>query len=156
MYLPLQGGTSFFWSFMFFCLVFVMLLCAYVDLCLVVTCWEGLASWLSFVVYNCEFVTFPLVSWVRCCAWLYRFLIFEPLITFKGFYYKWTWRLSCSCDQEHLNKLVFPILRNLHMKFEFNRPNGFRVEDVWKCWWTDYGVIGILIAHPGALDSHPV
>ena len=26
----------------------------------------GLASWLSFVVSNCEFVTFPLVSWVRC------------------------------------------------------------------------------------------
>ena len=27
---------------------------------------EGLTSWLSFVVSNCEFVTFPLVSWVRC------------------------------------------------------------------------------------------
>ena len=26
---------------------------------------KGLASWLSFVVSNCEFVTFPLVSWVR-------------------------------------------------------------------------------------------
>ena len=26
----------------------------------------GLASWLSFVVSSCEFVTFPLVSWVRC------------------------------------------------------------------------------------------
>ena len=26
----------------------------------------GLTSWLSFVVYNCDFVTFPLVSWVRC------------------------------------------------------------------------------------------
>ena len=25
----------------------------------------GLTSWLSFVVSNCEFVTFPLVSWVR-------------------------------------------------------------------------------------------
>ena len=25
-----------------------------------------LTSWLSFVVYDCEFVTFPLVSWVRC------------------------------------------------------------------------------------------
>ena len=23
-------------------------------------------SWLSFVVSNCEFVTFPLVSWIRC------------------------------------------------------------------------------------------
>ena len=27
---------------------------------------KGLTSWLSFVMFNCEFVTFPLVSWVRC------------------------------------------------------------------------------------------
>ena len=27
---------------------------------------KGLSSWLSFVVSNCEVVTFPLVSWVRC------------------------------------------------------------------------------------------
>ena len=26
---------------------------------------KGLTPWLSFVVSNCEFVTFPLVSWVR-------------------------------------------------------------------------------------------
>ena len=26
----------------------------------------GLTSWLSFVVSGCWFVTFPLVSWVRC------------------------------------------------------------------------------------------
>ena len=26
---------------------------------------KRLTSWLSFVVSNCEFVTFPLVSWVR-------------------------------------------------------------------------------------------
>ena len=43
---------------------------------------KGLTSWLSFVVYNCEFVTFPFVSWVRCGIWLYRFLIFAPLLTF--------------------------------------------------------------------------
>ena len=30
----------------------------------------------------CEFVTFPLVSWVRCGTWLYQFLIFAPLLTF--------------------------------------------------------------------------
>ena len=42
---------------------------------------KGLTSWLSFVVSNCEFVTFPLVSWVRCGTWLYRFLIFAPLLT---------------------------------------------------------------------------
>ena len=27
---------------------------------------KGLTSWLSFVVSNCEIVTFSLVSWVRC------------------------------------------------------------------------------------------
>ena len=27
---------------------------------------EGLTYWLSFVVSNGEFVTFPLVSWVKC------------------------------------------------------------------------------------------
>ena len=26
---------------------------------------KGLTSWLSFVVSNCEIVTFPLLSWVR-------------------------------------------------------------------------------------------
>ena len=28
--------------------------------------WKGLTSWLSFVMSNCEFVTFPWISWVRC------------------------------------------------------------------------------------------
>ena len=30
----------------------------------------------------CEFVTFPLVSWVRFGTKSYRFLIFAPLLTF--------------------------------------------------------------------------
>ena len=29
---------------------------------------KGLTIWLSFVISNCEVVTFPLVSWVRCVA----------------------------------------------------------------------------------------
>ena len=29
---------------------------------------KGLSSWPSFVMSNCEVVTFPLVSWVRCGA----------------------------------------------------------------------------------------
>ena len=65
-----------------FCLVFAMSLCASVYMCFVVTCWER-ADLLALVcgVY-CEFVTFPLVSWVRCGTCLYRFLIFVPLLTF--------------------------------------------------------------------------
>ena len=46
---------------------------------------KGLTSWLSFVVSNCEFVTFPLVSYVRCGTLLYRFLIFAPLLTLFDF-----------------------------------------------------------------------
>ena len=42
---------------------------------------KGLPSWLSLVVSNCKFVTFPLLPWVRCGTWLYRFLIFAPLLT---------------------------------------------------------------------------
>ena len=67
-----------------FCLVFAMSLCASVYMCFVVTCWER-ADLLGLVcgVY-CEFVTFLLVSWVRCGTWLYRFLIFAPLLTLKN------------------------------------------------------------------------
>ena len=48
-----------------FCLVFAMSLCVSVYLCFVVTCWErtDLLALVCGVYY--EFVTFPLVSWVR-------------------------------------------------------------------------------------------
>ena len=54
-------------TFMFLlCLVFAMSLCASVYMCFVVTCWER-ADLLALVCgVFCEFVTFPLVSWVRC------------------------------------------------------------------------------------------
>ena len=54
-------------SCFFFCIVFVICLCARLFICaLKVTCWER-ADLLALVcVSNCEFVTFPLVSWVRC------------------------------------------------------------------------------------------
>ena len=50
----------------FFCLVFAMpfthlFICALWSLV-----GNRLTSWLSFVVSYCGFVTFPLVSWVRC------------------------------------------------------------------------------------------
>ena len=41
---------------------------------------KGLSSWLSFVMSNCEVVTFPLVYWVRCGALLYRLLMFAPFL----------------------------------------------------------------------------
>ena len=62
-----QGGTSFV-DLLCFCTVLCLLcLCERLFICAL---WspagKGLTSWLSFVVSNCEFVTFPLVSWVRC------------------------------------------------------------------------------------------
>ena len=61
-----QGGTSFV-DLLCFCSVLCLLcLCASVYMCFVVTCWEraGLLALVCGVF--CEFVTFPLVSWVRC------------------------------------------------------------------------------------------
>ena len=86
-YWPFQGGTSYVDLLWFFlsCVCYV-----FVHVCLYVLCGhllgKGLTSWLSVVVSNCvvsncALVTFPLVSWVRCGTWLYRFLIFAPLLT---------------------------------------------------------------------------
>ena len=62
----------------FFCGSFILFLsCGYFAFV------HGLTSWLSFVMSNCDVVTFQLVSWVRCGTWLYRFLIFAPLLTFS-------------------------------------------------------------------------
>ena len=49
-----------------FCLV---LLCFHARLFVGALCspaGKGLVSWLSFVMSNCDVVTFPLVFWVRC------------------------------------------------------------------------------------------
>ena len=51
---------------MFFSVLCLLCLCTCLFICAL---WspagKGLTSWLSFVVSNCEFVTFPSVSWVR-------------------------------------------------------------------------------------------
>ena len=67
----------------FFSFLCLLCLCTRLFICaLWLPAGKGLTSWLSFVVSNCEFVTFPLVSWVRFGTLLYRFLIFAPLLTF--------------------------------------------------------------------------
>ena len=62
-----QGGTSFILDLLCFSVMCLPCLCVRLFVCAL---WspagKRLASWLSFVVSNCEFVTFPLVSWVRC------------------------------------------------------------------------------------------
>ena len=66
----------------FFCLV---LLCFHVRL-FIDALWspagKRLISWLLFVMPNWEVVTFPWVSWARCGACLYQFLIFVLFLTF--------------------------------------------------------------------------
>ena len=52
----------------YFWLVFVMLSSRLFIDALWSPAGKGLASWLLFVMSNCEVVTFPLVSWVRCGA----------------------------------------------------------------------------------------
>ena len=52
-------------------MLFLSCVCyAFMRVCLLLPCGhllgKGLNAWLSFVMSNCEFVTFPLVSWVRC------------------------------------------------------------------------------------------
>ena len=51
----------------FFSVLCLLYLCARLFICAL---WspagKGLTSWLSFVVSYCEFVTVPLVFWVRC------------------------------------------------------------------------------------------
>ena len=55
------------WIFYDFSVLCSLCLCVRLFICAL---WspagKGLTSWLSFVVSNCEFVTFPLVSSVRC------------------------------------------------------------------------------------------
>ena len=49
----------------FFSVLCLLCLCARLFICALLSpAGKGLTSWLSFVVSNCEFVTFPLVSWV--------------------------------------------------------------------------------------------
>ena len=48
----------------YFCLVFVMFCAHLFNNALWSPAGKGLTSWLSFVMSNCEVVTFPLVSWV--------------------------------------------------------------------------------------------
>ena len=71
------------WIFYVLSVLCLLCLCTHLFICALSSpSGKGLTSWLSFEVYNCEFATFPLVSWVRCGTWLYRFLVFAPLLTF--------------------------------------------------------------------------
>ena len=77
---PVSGLAQFVFICYLLCFCSVLCLLCFCTCLLICALWspagKGLTPWLSFVVSNCEFVTFPLVSLVRCGALLYRVLIF--------------------------------------------------------------------------------
>ena len=77
-----KGGASFVNHLCYLCLVLVCFHARLFVNILWSPAWKWLTSWLSFVMSNRDVVTFPLVSWVRCGAWLYRLLIFALFLTF--------------------------------------------------------------------------
>ena len=78
-----RGSASFVYLLCCFCLFLLCFrACLFVD-ALWSPAWRGLGSWLSFVMSNCEVVTFPWVTWVRCGSWLYRFQIFAIFLTYQ-------------------------------------------------------------------------
>ena len=71
---------------MFFSVLCLLCLCARLFICAL---WspagKGLTSWLSFVESYCEFVIFPLVSWVR--VW-YLIVSIPDICTLTYFVFK--------------------------------------------------------------------
>ena len=74
-------------SFVFLCLMFLMLSRLFIA-ALCSPAGKGLTSWLFLVMFIVFLLLSNLVSWDRCGAWLYRFLINAVLFTFKLFAYK--------------------------------------------------------------------
>ena len=52
-------------------------------LCCLVVNWKGLTSWLFLVMFIVFLSLSHVVSWVRCCTWLYRFPIFAVFLTYN-------------------------------------------------------------------------
>ena len=140
-YWPFQGGTSFV-DLLCFCSV-LCLLCLYARL-FICALWspagKGLTSWLSFVVSNCEFVTFPLVSWAQVwslivsipdlCTFTYflkhfsrrekemTFVVIGALINFRYWYSK----REC-LRKQHLN-IKGPYTLNTKTTYQTMAPQG--------------------------------
>ena len=92
-----------------FCSV-LCLLCLCVRL-LICALWSpagrGLTSWLSFVASNCEYVTFPLVSWAQ--VW-YLIVSIPDLCTFTYFL------KHCSRRE---NEMTFVVIGALRVNFRY-------------------------------------
>ena len=109
------------------CFSVLFLLCLSTRLFICALLWpagKGLTSWLTFVVSYCGFVTFPLVSWVRCGTWLYRFLIFAPFLTFnQGLASPLISSAHCVKDFKNAKKMKIIIFESRTFLVFFNKLN---------------------------------
>ena len=96
------------WIFYVFFVLCLLCICGRLFTCALLSpAGKGLTSWLSVVVSNCEFFTFPSVSWVRCGTWLYRFLIFAPLLTLTKNIWVWFCVILCILEtHQYLRRLL--------------------------------------------------
>ena len=128
----------------FFSVLCLLCLCARLFICAL---WspagKGLASRLSFGVSGCEFVTFPSVSWVRCGTWLYRFLIFAPLLTSHLTTAKPLQKLFCikSMILKQWYNIYFRISPSIHLfRYLLEAPWEHQRKcllDIKYCWFTN-------------------
>ena len=70
---------------------------------------KGLTFWFSFVMSNCEIVTFPLVSWVRCGAWLYWCLIFALFLLILVYFFYLTSDLNDFAHVKEHSLIIYTI-----------------------------------------------
>ena len=84
---PFQGGTSFV-DHLYFCVLCFSCFRVYSLLHCVHLLGKDWPSWLFLVMLIVFLLLSNLVSWDRCGAWLYRFLIYAVLFTFKLFAYR--------------------------------------------------------------------
>ena len=83
----------------------------------------------------CEFVTFPLVSWVRCGTWLYRFLIFATLLLSYVVWRISRWRPSwilyvMGTQKNHQNEMVLLGTLNKCLKWWIRKHSQFYTPNI--------------------------
>ena len=96
--------------------------------------WKSYGNWLSKGTNSVRFSTpcrmlfnpQPLVCWVRCGTWLYRFLIFAPLLTFIS-----------QCEVCGINlppdlKICISTIRWIHVFYKCVCLNIYRSQIFWK------------------------
>ena len=126
---------GFFWKCKYkttrLCIVFLMLSSLFIA-----ALWppsgKGLTSWLLLVIFIVFLLLSHVVPWVRCGAWLYRFLIFAIFLTFVSAYFVVVLLLLLSALTVSAIALnIYQQIRKDMLKLA-SRPRGTRVAPVLK------------------------